>query len=112
MNCDVCQENDATVYLTQIVKGKMQKVNLCEECAKQKGVTDPTGFALADALLGIDSDEKTDVPTDSLECESCGFSHTEFKKTGRFGCSECYTVFGFGLESLVKAMHKGSRVSV
>ena len=39
MNCDVCQENDATVYLTQIVKGKMQKVNLCEECAKQKGVT-------------------------------------------------------------------------
>ena len=84
MNCDVCQENDATVYLTQIVKGKMQKVNLCEECAKQKGVTDPTGFALADALLGIGSDEKMDVSADSLECESCGFSHAEFKKTGRF----------------------------
>lgn len=108
MNCDVCQENEATVYLTQIVKGKMQKVNLCEECAKQKGVTDPTGFALADALLGIESDEKMNVSADSLECESCGFSHNEFKKTGRFGCSECYTVFGFGLESLVKAMHKGT----
>ena len=57
MNCDVCNENDATVYLTQIVKGEMQKVNLCEDCAKEKGVTDPTGFALADALLGMDSDQ-------------------------------------------------------
>ncbi|MAH35710.1 MAG: excinuclease ABC subunit B, partial [Verrucomicrobiales bacterium] len=28
MNCDVCQDNPATVYLTQIVKGEMQKVNL------------------------------------------------------------------------------------
>ena len=52
MRCDVCQKNDATVYLTQIVEGKMQKVNLCEHCAKEKGVSDPTGFAMADLLLG------------------------------------------------------------
>ena len=31
MNCDVCQDNPATVYLTQIVKGEMQKVNLCKQ---------------------------------------------------------------------------------
>ena len=48
MNCDVCKSNQATVFLTQIVDGKMQKVNLCESCSKEKGVTDPTGFALAD----------------------------------------------------------------
>ena len=38
MLCDVCQKNEATVYLTQIVEGKMQKVNLCESCAKDKGL--------------------------------------------------------------------------
>tara|TARA_Y100000994_G_C15658447_1_gene428443 strand:- start:824 stop:1327 length:504 start_codon:yes stop_codon:yes gene_type:complete len=108
MNCDVCQENPATVYLTQIVKGEMQKVNLCEACAKEKGVTDPTGFALADALLGIDNDQKMSTSTNSLTCDACGFSHSEFKKSGRFGCSECYPVFDAGLESLVKAMHKGT----
>ena len=108
MNCDVCQDNPATVYLTQIVKGEMQKVNLCEACAKDKGVTDPTGFALADALLGIDSDPKMASSTNVLACNSCGFSHAEFKKSGRFGCSECYKVFDSGLESLVKAMHKGT----
>ena len=31
----------------------MQKVDLCEECAKQKGVNDPAGFSLADLLLGL-----------------------------------------------------------
>jgi len=35
MNCDVCKTNQATVFLTQIVDGKMQKVNLCEGCSKE-----------------------------------------------------------------------------
>lgn len=109
MNCDVCNENHATVYLTQIVKGEMQKVNLCEDCAKEKGVTDPTGFALADALLGMDADQEKGESVDLMTCKACGFSHSEFKKTGRFGCSKCYSIFQSGLESLVKAMHKGTR---
>ena len=50
---DVCQTETASVFLTQIVDGNMQKVNLCEVCSKEKGVTDPTGFALADLLLGM-----------------------------------------------------------
>src|SRR5467141_3555666 len=45
MLCDVCKCNDATVFLTQILEGKMQKVNLCDACSKEKGVQDPTGFA-------------------------------------------------------------------
>ena len=109
MLCDVCQDKHATVYLTQIVDGQMQKVNLCEGCAKEKGVTDPTGFALADLLLGLGTDEKVSQPSDEKVCESCGFSHSDFKKTGRLGCSECYKTFGDGLDSLVKAMHRGTK---
>jgi protein arginine kinase activator len=41
----------ATVHLTQIVNNKVHKVDLCEECAQAKGVTDPSGFSLADLLL-------------------------------------------------------------
>ena len=58
MLCDVCKCNDATVFLTQILEGKMHKVNLCEACSKEKGVQDPTGFALADLLLGIGAAEE------------------------------------------------------
>jgi hypothetical protein len=39
------------VHLTQIVNNKVHKVDLCEECAQAKGVTDPSGFSLADLLL-------------------------------------------------------------
>ena len=100
--------NDAAVFLTQIVDGKMQKVNLCESCSKDKGVTDPTGFALADLLLGIGAAEEIEKGAPAKKCSVCGFSQADFKKTGRLGCSECYGTFAEGLGSLLKAMHKGT----
>jgi protein arginine kinase activator len=109
MHCDVCNEQEATVYLTQIVEGKMQKVNLCQSCADEKGVDDPTGFALADLLLGLGSQEQVKKSADEPVCATCGFTQSDFKKTGRLGCPQCYTIFGDGLESLLKAMHKGTR---
>ena len=108
MLCDVCKCNDATVFLTQILDGKMQKVNLCEACSKEKGVQDPTGFALADLLLGIGAAEEIEKGAATTRCPVCGFTQADFKKTGRLGCSTCYTAFAEGLNSLLKAMHKGT----
>jgi protein arginine kinase activator len=110
MNCDVCKQNQATVFLTQIVDGKMQKVNLCESCSKEKGVTDPTGFALADLLLGLGAAQAIEGSGGSVvKCPRCGFSQADFKKTGRLGCAQCYDTFGEGLGTLLKGMHKGTR---
>jgi len=50
LKCDLCSK-PATVHLTQILDNKVHKVDLCEECAQAKGVTDPSGFSLADLLL-------------------------------------------------------------
>ena len=50
LKCDLCAK-PATVHLTQIVNNKIHKVDLCEACAQAKGVTDPSGFSLADLLL-------------------------------------------------------------
>ena len=44
-----------------------------------------------------------------LKCPSCGFTHADFKKTGRLGCADCYTTFAEGLEGLLKSMHKGTK---
>ena len=108
MLCDVCKCNDATVFLTQILDGKMQKVNLCEACSKEKGVQDPTGFALADLLLGIGAAEEIEKGAVTTRCPVCGFTQADFKKTGRLGCSACYTTFTEALNTLLKAMHKGT----
>ena len=108
MRCDVCQQKEATVFLTQIVGGKMQKVNLCESCSKEKGVNDPTGFALADLLLGMGAAQDIERAPGGMSCPVCGFTQADFKKTGRLGCSSCYDVFAEGLENMLKNMHKGS----
>jgi len=94
--------------LTQIVGGKMQKVNLCEACSKEKGVNDPTGFALADLLLGMGAAQDIERSPSGVSCSVCGFTQADFKKTGRLGCSACYDVFGESLEAMLKNMHKGS----
>jgi protein arginine kinase activator len=108
MKCDVCQKSEATVYLTQIVEGKMQKVNLCEDCAKEKGVSDPTGFAMADLLLGLGATQQIEHGGQPAQkCPVCGFTQIDFKKTGRLGCSACYDTFADGLANLLKGMHKG-----
>ena len=86
----------------------MQKVNLCEACSKEKGVTDPTGFALADLLLGLGAAQEMERGGTVQKCPTCGFSQADFKKTGRLGCGACYQTFSEGLATLLKGMHKGT----
>ena len=111
MKCDMC-DNVATVFLTQIVDGKMTQVNLCDKCSKEKGVTDPTGFQLADFLWGTAAQKKTksvSVEDDTLACPECSFTRAHLKKIGRMGCPECYRTFADDLDGMLKAMHKGTR---
>jgi len=111
MLCSICKEKSATVHLTQIVADKMQKLDLCEDCAKAKGVNDPAGFALADLMLGLGASQEIEQAAGGTEikCPRCGFSQADFKKSGRLGCSECYQTFAEGLNALLKTMHKGTK---
>jgi protein arginine kinase activator len=111
MLCMICKANTAKVHLTQIVGDKIQKVDLCEDCAKNKGVNDPAGFSLADLLLGLGASQEIAQAAggEDVKCPNCGFTQADFKKAGRLGCSFCYTTFAEGLEGLLKTMHKGTR---
>jgi len=109
MQCCVCKEKPATVHLTQIVGEKMQKLDLCEDCAKAKGINDPTSFAMADLMLGLGAAQELEQGGGAeLKCPRCGFTQADFKKSGRLGCPACYRTFAEGLEGLLKTMHKGT----
>lgn len=105
MKCDVC-DKEASVFLTQIINGQMTTVNLCEDCSKAKGVTEETGFGLAEAFLS-----PSHRAEESMEavCDHCGFTASQLKKIGRMGCPECYGAFREGLDALLRNMHKGTR---
>ncbi len=110
LHCDLCGK-PATVHLTQIVKNQIQKVDLCEECAQSKGVTDPEGFSLADLLaksFAGPADEPAEAETGNLVCEQCGCSARDFKKTGRLGCAACYDTLKPILTPLFPSLHKGT----
>jgi protein arginine kinase activator len=111
MMCCICKEKEATVHLTQITGDKLQKVDLCEECAKTKGVNDPTGFSLAVLLLGLGAAQEIEQAGGGvdLKCPRCGFAQGDFKKAGRLGCPECDRTFAEALGGLLKTMHKGTR---
>ena len=113
MKCDAgCKwDEEASIFFSYIEEGKVRKVNLCTKCAEERGVNDPTGYSLIDMLQGMGeetSSGKREIRGDELTCAACGFTQSDFKKTGRFGCANCYEVFNEGLENLLEAMHKNT----
>jgi protein arginine kinase activator len=115
MKCDYCDKK-ATVFLTQLAEGQMKKVCLCDSCADERGVTDPTGFSLADMLLGelpgapigiVPAKRRGAGSAQAKACPQCGFSFEDFQKVRRFGCGECYRVFSDELAPMLRGMHKG-----
>lgn len=106
IQCDSCEKN-ATVHLTQIIQGKVHKVDLCEECAQKLGVTDPAGFNVSD-LLDKNLLEAGGAVADGV-CDGCGYTQIQFKKTGRLGCADCYDAFAALLQPILKSVHREVR---
>jgi len=110
--CSVCKEKPATVFLTNITADeKEQNLNLCDECAKAKGLGNNLMFPFADTVLGLGSAQEIEESSGGAEvrCPKCGFTQADFKKSGRLGCPQCYRTFAEGLGGLLKTMHKGTR---
>ena len=109
MKCQFC-ENEANVFYTQVIDGKSKKMNLCDSCAEEQGVTSLEEFKIADSLM---SDEPAitspgnDTKLDNSECSNCGFTLNDLRKIGRLGCSSCYSQFGAEVKSMLKNMHRG-----
>ena len=104
--CSLCGK-EATVRLTQIINNKIHKVDLCEACAQQKGVTDPEGFALAE-LLEKSSFTPQNPDDEQLTCPSCDYETADFRRTGRVGCATCYEVFEAQIRPVLEDMHAGT----
>lgn len=106
-DCGNCKK-PATIHLTQIINNQIKKLDFCDDCPHQKGVTDPEGFSLAELLTQGPGATEGEIQ-ESKSCPSCGFTTVEFKKTGQFGCPECYETFQDILIPMLEGMHHGQR---
>lgn len=110
MTCDLCNKNDATVHLTEIINDETRELHLCEACAREKGASAAEQFGLAGLLAGLaDFGAKGGLKTETQPCPQCGFTYEDFRKSGRLGCGNCYENFGKVLSPLLKRVHGSNR---
>lgn len=111
MLCQHCQKRIANVHFTQIINNKKAEMYLCEYCAKEKGQLNVSGpLSISDFLGGLIGVEHTSPYAQNMQaqqviCEKCGMSYEKFQRTGKFGCSSCYELFGDRIQPLLKRLH-------
>jgi protein arginine kinase activator len=101
MLCQSCESKPATIHITTIEDTAKTTLDLCEDCANEKGVTDgsPTPSLLA-TLVGPKKAAESDV-----KCPECGITFEEFRAKGRLGCPRDYEVFAKELAPLLEKIH-------
>jgi len=119
--CDICGA-PATVHLTQIINGKIQKIHLCEHCAGKKISGDDVLPPLMKIMETIAkkynlakekaAEEKNESPENSVQsnetrCPKCGMTASLFEKEQRLGCPQCYEVFAEKIDALLPEIQSG-----
>ena len=107
--CQSCNAKPATVHVTEIVNNNVETLDLCAQCAEEKGVEvhNPGNYGLGDLVAGlIDTTAETDAERiGRVRCDGCGYEYSDFKKIGRFGCPLCYDAFSAQLVPLLRHVH-------
>ena len=116
MLCENCHQKDATVHLTHIVDGKVEKFHLCEGCAAQKGIdvhAEPMDLSgMMESMKEQLAQLKESPPprySGTAACPACGLTRTEILKKGRLGCDRCYEVFAAEMLPVVVSVQHGDQ---
>ncbi|MEW6182726.1 MAG: UvrB/UvrC motif-containing protein [Bacillota bacterium] len=108
MVCERCNKRPATVHYTEITNSKKQEIHLCEECAREAGITGfgvMPQFVLHNLLGGLYEEQKAPVEPAYGRCLNCGLTEQEFAGRGLFGCADCYTSLRPAVDQILRRVH-------
>lgn len=109
MLCDECGKNPA-VFSVTITSGEgVSNRHLCSDCMKKMESTLAGGniHSFLSSILGMLSAANTE-DTQPV-CSSCGLRFSEFERTGRLGCANCYKDFQKELGPMLQRIHGSSQ---
>ena len=122
MQCEGCQEKEATVHIQEVVGSEARALHLCSECAVKRGlpVGDADQVGLASLLYklaaetvggepGAEREAHEEAGVEEASCPECGLGEREFRQAGRLGCGKCYETFGALVEASLGNLHRGTR---
>lgn len=107
MRCQRCKKNDATIHLTELVKGDKREKHLCEHCAADEGVAVKQHVSINDVLNSFLMSQASVQHLAQLRCPDCGMTFVEFRSQGLLGCPKDYDVFGEALGGMIERAHDG-----
>lgn len=123
MKCERCHQKEASVHLSRIVNGKKSEQHLCQSCASETGADSPFQSFYNPFLSGSPFGGSIFNPTGGipafggsgtgagrdLACPSCGTTFEAFRKSGLFGCSQCYETFREKLDPVLRRVQGSTR---
>ncbi len=106
MLCEKCGKNNATTHIRTVVNGVVIDKNLCIHCAVSEGYGDINSSSLTQMLSSMFGDALTGAQVSHItRCDCCGSSFADIAKSGKCGCSQCYTTFYNELLPYLKRVH-------
>lgn len=110
MLCEKCGKREATTYYSENINGKKREMHLCSECAKDEGIGNFNfGFTFPSLFSDFFGDERYAPLAEEKKCPTCNMTLSEFSRTGRVGCPDCYTAFEDEFRPMLLKMQKGDR---
>ena len=109
MLCQQCKKCKATVRVSEMQSdGTHKEIHLCEECAKQYGISLKFSF---NEVLGNLISSQLGIPTKDaqIKCPNCGLTFEEFQSSGRLGCPHDYETFKANLMPMLERVQSGLR---
>ena len=114
MMCEICGIREATIKFTQVVNHQKKEMNVCKECAEDKGLANPfSGFPkiIGGLILGImgelpESDKREHL---DIKCDYCQLTWDDFQDKGLLGCGHCYESFAEPLKKVLRKMHGSNK---
>ena len=101
MECQDCSQEEASVVFTQVVDKEKFVFHLCKSCAaKRSGEVSTETVAVSTFTFPPETGN-----TVSLVCPTCKTTFDEFRKSGRFGCMDCYEAFESELLAVFRQIH-------
>ena len=107
MLCDDCKKKPASIFFKDVVSGKISELRLCLECAQKRGLVASKKMSPVEMLQKLLKEKN--AHDEKIICPVCCLSLAEFKRVGRFGCSQCLNTFEPYVMHLIKEIQESDR---
>ena len=114
--CEECGVNEACYTISVMMGGQITQRHLCADCMSKMNMNLAAGnvkhllSAIMSAISGgveeaaaAAGEGGAEVP--AIVCERCGTSLSQFTKSGKLGCPQCYKAFREQLTPMLQQIH-------